>query len=129
MRERVVHARVGRLATVRPDGRPHIVPCCFVLDHETAYSAVDAKPKTSLVLVRLTNVRANPRATLLIDHYADNWSELWWIRIDGTARVLESGDERAHARELLAVKYEQYRRVPPPGAVVALDVATWRAWP
>jgi len=129
MRDRVVNARVGRLATVRADGRPHVVPCCFVLDHDTAYSAVDAKPKSSLALVRLANVRANPRATLLIDHYADDWSELWWVRIDGTTRVLESGEERAHALELLAAKYAQYRRMVPPGAVIALDVTTWRAWP
>jgi len=129
MRERVAGARVGRLATVRPDGRPHVVPCCYVLHQDTTYSAVDDKPKTSLALARLANVRANPQATLLIDHYSDDWSKLWWVRIDGTARVLESGDERAHALELLAAKYEQYRRVVPPGAVLALDVSTWRAWP
>lgn len=130
MRERVAEARVGRLATVRPDGRPHLVPCCFALVGDVVYSAVDAKPKSTLALRRLANLRANPAASLLVDHYEDDWSHLWWVRADGHGRIVEPGqEERVNALALLAAKYEQYRRTPPPGPVVALDVLHWTAWP
>jgi PPOX class probable F420-dependent enzyme len=140
MRQRVADARVGRLATVTPAGAPHLVPCCFVLDRETVYSAVDGKPKSTLALRRLDNVRANPTTALLVDHYADDWSTLWWVRLDGQSRVLAPdgtgavGDtaagaaERERALDLLAAKYPQYRATRPPGAVLALDVTAWRAW-
>jgi PPOX class probable F420-dependent enzyme len=129
LRQRVEAARVGHLATVRPDGRPHVVPCCFALVDDTAYSAVDAKPKSTLALQRLRNVAVHPAASLVIDHYDEDWTQLWWIRLDGAARVLESGAERDAALEALAAKYPQYVEQPPPGAVVALEVTEWRAWP
>src|SRR5690606_37163913 len=80
MRARVAAARVGTLATVTRDGRPHVVPCCFAVDDDTVWSAVDAKPKSTLALRRLENVRANPAASLLVDHYEDDWTRLWWVR-------------------------------------------------
>ena len=120
---------MGHLATLTTEGRPHIVPCCFVLDDETVYSAVDAKPKSTLALRRLQNVRAHPSCSLLVDHYAEDWADLWWVRVDGSGRVIERGDERAHALDLLEAKYWQYRETTPPGAVVALDIARWRMWP
>lgn len=135
MRERVADARVARLATVTAAGRPHVVPCCFALSDGVAYSAVDAKPKSTLVLRRIDNIRTNPAASLLVDHYAEDWSTLWWVRVDGTARVLEAGTEAAPSGErqralvLLTAKYEQYRQHPPPGPVIALDITTWRSWP
>jgi PPOX class probable F420-dependent enzyme len=129
LRRRVAAARVGRLATTRPDGRPHVVPCCFVLVAGTVYSAVDAKPKSTLALQRLRNLAAHPAASLVIDHYDEDWTRLWWIRVDGTTRVLEEAPERDDAIEALRAKYAQYVDTPPPGAVIALDVETWRAWP
>ena len=129
MRRRVHEARVGRLATVRPDGRPHVVPCCFAVEGEALYSAVDAKPKTSLALRRLENVRVTPSVSLLIDHYSEDWSTLWWIRLDGSAQVIESGGRRERALDHLRSKYEQYMRDPPPGPVIAIDITAWRAWP
>ena len=128
-RDRLAAARVARLGTVTAEGHPHLVPCCFALVGDTAYSAVDAKPKSTLALRRLANLRANRQASLLVDHYAEDWSALWWIRVDGTGRVIEDGAERASALAALAAKYDQYRREPPPGPVVALDIARWRAWP
>ena len=129
MRERVGEARSGVLSTVTVDGRPHAVPCCFVLDGDVVYSAVDAKPKSTLALRRLDNLAANPAACLLVDCYDDDWSKLWWIRVDGTARVLADGDERDHALDLLAAKYPQYQATRPPGPVIALDITAWRSWP
>ena len=129
MRERVVAARVARLATVTADGRPHVVPCCFTLAAETIYSAVDGKPKTTLALRRLANVKANPATSLLVDHYDDDWSALWWVRLDGVARLVDNLAERESAVALLAAKYAEYTRTPPPGDVLAIEVTAWRAWP
>jgi PPOX class probable F420-dependent enzyme len=129
MRARVRDAPVGRLATVTPDGRPHVVPCCYALVDDTVFTAVDGKPKTTRALARLDNVRATGHASLLVDHYDDDWSVLWWVRIDGDARVLDDGDEREQGLDALVAKYEQYRRTPPAGAVIAISVRHWRAWP
>ena len=134
---RVAAWPVARLATVGPGGRPHLVPCCFALDGpgsgvspegDVAYSAVDSKPKRSEQLRRLENVRANPAVCLLVDHYEDDWSALWWVRLDGRGRLVEAGPERSRALELLCAKYAQYRRNPPGGPVLAIDITGWRSW-
>jgi PPOX class probable F420-dependent enzyme len=125
---RLTAARVARLATIDPDGRPHLVPIVFVLEGETLYSAVDRKPKRSSTLRRIENARVRPDVTILVDHYEDDWGRLWWIRLRGRARVLDEGDERAHALTLLARKYPQYRREPPDGPVLAVDVTEVREW-
>jgi len=80
MRERAAGAKVAHLATLRPDGTPHVVPCCFVLDRDTIYSAIDTKSKSTLKLQRLENLRRHPAVAVLIDHYDDDWAELWWVR-------------------------------------------------
>lgn len=129
MRARLAAARVARLGTVTAESRPHLVPCCFALEGDTAYSAVDAKPKTTVALRRLANLRVHAAASLLVDHYDEDWSALWWVRVDGSGRVVDHGPERDRALAALTAKYEQYRREPPPGPVVALDITTWRAWP
>jgi PPOX class probable F420-dependent enzyme len=121
-------ARVARLATVRPGGAPHLVPVCFALDGDTAYSAVDAKPKRSERLARLANVQAEPRVALLADHYADDWTRLWWVRMDGRACELPDGDERRRALALLAERYPQYRAAPPAGPVLAVRAERWSGW-
>jgi PPOX class probable F420-dependent enzyme len=125
-RERFAAARVARLATVDPSDRPHLVPIVFALDGNTVYSAVDEKPKRTTELRRLSNVRTNPSVSLLVDHYDEDWSKLWWVRADGTGRVLEAGtDEAEHAIKLLAERYPQQRAV---GVVLAIDVARWSGW-
>jgi PPOX class probable F420-dependent enzyme len=128
-RSRVADAAVGHLATVTAGGRPHIVPCCFALAGERIYTAVDAQPKSTLALRRLDNIAAHPEVTVLVDHYEDDWAELWWVRVDGTARVCGSGAVRAEALEALAAKYRQYRESVPPGSVVAVEITRWRWWP
>lgn len=128
MRRRVAGARVARLASLDPRGRLHLVPVCFSLDGERILSAVDDKPKRSLLPQRLANVRAHPDVTLLVDHYEERWERLWWVRLRGTARVLEAGTERERALDLLAEKYEQYARARPPGPVLAVELEEWRGW-
>jgi PPOX class probable F420-dependent enzyme len=125
---RLTSARVARLATTDPDGRPHLVPIVFAVEGDTLYSAVDRKPKRSTRLRRIENARARPDVTVLVDHYDENWSQLWWIRLRGRARVLDDGEERDHALALLAEKYRQYRDEPPEGPVLAVDVTEVRRW-
>jgi PPOX class probable F420-dependent enzyme len=128
MRERVHEARVGRLATVGAEGRPHLVPICFALEAETLYLAVDEKPKRSRRLQRLENIRRRPEVSVLVDHYEEDWTRLWWVRIDGAAEVLDDRAEREHGLALLAAKYEQYGAEPPTGPVIAIRVRGWQGW-
>jgi len=128
LQQRVEQARVARLATVDAQGRPHVVPICFALAGDVVYSAVDRKPKRSPRLKRLDNIRANPGVAVLVDHYEDDWSRLWWVRLHGRARVLEGGEERERGLALLADKYPQYRAQPPVDAVIAIDLDEWQGW-
>ena len=128
MRELVAAARIGRLASVSPDGALHLVPICFALEGVVLYSAVDEKPKRSRRLQRLENVRTHPQVAVLVDHYEEDWSRLWWVRLRGTGRVVERGPELEAALRLLAEKYEQYRERPPRGPVLAIAVEEWRGW-
>jgi len=119
-------ARVARLATVDPQGRPHAVPICFVVEGEMLYTVVDEKPKRTRRLQRLRNIEANPQIEVLIDHYDEDWSRLWWVRLRGTARIVDD----PHAVGLLAAKYAQYRARPPGGPVIAISIeerTEWRA--
>jgi PPOX class probable F420-dependent enzyme len=100
----------------------------FALAGDTLYSAVDAKPKRSRKLRRIENARRRPEVTVLVDHYDEDWTRLWWVRLRGRARVLDSGEEAARALELLIEKYEQYRDTPPGLPVLAIDVEEWRGW-
>ena len=129
-RRRVEAARVARMATVGGDGRPHLVPISFALDGQILYFAVDAKPKRTTNLKRLRNIAANPAVSILVDHYEDEWNRLWWVRLDGQARVVTDQQEAQHALVLLAERYSQYRVTPPAGPVVAVaieDVTGWSA--
>lgn len=100
----------------------------FALEGETLYSAVDAKPKRSRTLRRIENARARPEVAVLVDHYEEEWSRLWWVRLHGRARVLDGGPEAERALALLAAKYPQYRAEPPGLPVLAVDIREWRAW-
>lgn len=94
-----------------------------------AYSAVDGKPKTTLALQRLRNLTTNPAALLLTDHYEEDRTALWWIRLDGVGRAIVEGREHERAVALLCDKYERSRHPQPTGPMIALDIARWSAWP
>jgi PPOX class probable F420-dependent enzyme len=129
-RERLASARVARLASVDPAGRPHLIPICFAVAGETIYSAVDHKPKRTTNLRRLSNVSSNPRVAVLADHYEDDdWGALWWARADGAGRVLDAeSTEARRAVERLSARYAPYRHSPPAGPVLAVDVERWSGW-
>lgn len=99
-----------------------------MLEGDTLYSAVDEKPKRSRTLRRMENARVRPGVSVLVDHYEDDWSRLWWVRLRGRARVLDEGVEAERALSLLAGKYGQYRELPLGPPVLAIDVDEWRGW-
>lgn len=131
-RERVERARVARLATVRPDGTPHLVVVTFALSGDTVVTAVDGKPKRSTNLQRLRNLMERPTAALLVDHYDEDWSRLWWIRLDGEAEVVRDEPRRTDVLAPLIAKYPQYQSAAPPGPVIVITLrsaASWSATP
>ncbi len=129
-RERFAAARVARLATASAAGQPHVVPIVFVVVGEVIYSAVDAKPKRSAALRRLANVGENPAVSVLVDHYDEDWSALWWVRADGRARVLSAEDSRTgpEARAAIDALGGRYPQQTVTGAVLAVDVERWSGW-
>lgn len=128
MRRRFASATVARLATVGADGRPHIVPISFALAEQTLYFAVDSKPKRTTNLKRLRNIAANPAVSVLADHYEEDWNRLWWVRVDGVARVVTDDAEVQKAIQLLAARYSQYRANRPAGPVVAIAIGAISGW-
>ncbi len=123
---------VAMLATAGADGAPHVVPVVFAVrivgDEATVYTAVDAKRKSTRRLRRLANIAANPRVSLLVDHYDADWMQLWWVRADGVATVHESGEQMAIGYAALRHKYPQYERVALDGPVVTVAVTRWSSW-
>jgi PPOX class probable F420-dependent enzyme len=131
-RLRFITATVARLATVGSTGRPHLVPITFaLLDEATLVTAVDHKPKRTTALQRLANIAVNPQVAVLVDHYDDDWEQLWWARADGLARVIGPGQEpvlRASALPALARRYPQYVEQPPQGALIVVEIERFSGW-
>lgn len=128
MRRLASAARVARLATVDADGRPHLVPVCFVLSADRVHIAIDHKPKRGTELRRTANLRATGRASLLVDHYDEDWSRLWWVRLDGSGAPVDDPAEAERAIDALAAKYPQYQADRPDGPVLAIDIDIYRGW-
>lgn len=119
---------MGRLATVRPNGSPHVVPVTFALIDAHIVTMVDHKPKTTARLQRLTNIETNGSAALLVDHYVDEWSELWWVTVDGPAEVHRDGPKWKKAGSALDAKYHQYRRNRPTGPAILISIDKITYW-
>lgn len=108
-----------------------MVPVVFALVEDAGpvvYSAVDGKPKSGRRLQRLANIVHQPAVSLLVSHYADDWSTLWWVRADGVAEIHERGAVAEAGRAALRAKYDQYRRVGLDGPVIAVRVTGWASW-
>jgi PPOX class probable F420-dependent enzyme len=128
-RARFAAARVAVLGTIGPEGAPHLVPVVFAMDGERIHLAVDSKPKRSGELARVSNLRRDPRCSVLVHGYDEDWGRLWWARADGLATVTDDalGLERTFA--LLRDRYPQYgegTRVIGPAMVV--EVMRWSGW-
>ena len=104
-------ARIGHLSTADTVGAAHVIPICYAFDGDSIYSVLDQKPKrTSLTrLRRVKNILANPQVALVVDHYEEDWSRLWYILVTGHAELMLEGDEREQAIVKLREKYQQYR--------------------
>jgi PPOX class probable F420-dependent enzyme len=124
-------ARTAHLATSDKSGQPHVIPICFVYDGKQFYSPIDEKPKRTLPskLKRLKNIRENPKVSLVIDHYDEDWRKLGYVLIFGKARLLQSGAKHRSAVQLLRKKYPQYRSmaidVRPMIAITANRIVSW----
>ena len=125
--------RVGRLATATSDGAPHVVPVCYACDGTSLYIALDAKPKCVAPkrLRRIRNIVENPRVALVIDRYSDDWSQLAYLLIQGTAGLISPGQaEHSRAVMLLRERYVQYMAMPiEQQPVIAIRPATVVEWP
>jgi PPOX class probable F420-dependent enzyme len=129
LRRRVETAPVARLATIRRDGSPRLVPVTFAQLGELLCFAVDeVKPKRDTRLARLADIARDPRVGLIVDHYDADWSALWWVRIDGDAVTHDTGELREHALDALAAKYPPYRAARPAGPVVVITPRRWSGW-
>ncbi len=129
---RLRSARVARMATITPEGKPHVVPFVFALVEEArslrVYWAVDRKPKRTPDLQRIRNLERNPAVELVVDGYDEDWDRLWWVRATGTGRVVDSPGERVLALTALREKYPQYATVRLDGPAVAVDIERVTGW-
>lgn len=125
----VANCPVARLATIGPAGLPNLVPVCYALIDGKFVIAIDEKPKSGRRLARLRNIDADPRVSLLIDHYEDDWLRLAWLRIEGTA-VAIPGASWPEALAALRQRYPQYRSMAlelnPLIVVAPQRTASWR---
>ena len=128
--------RLGHLATVEPDGTPHVVPVCYALGDGVLYFVADAKPKRrpARELKRLANIRATGRAALVVDDWDEDWTQLAWVLVRGRAIVVDDAAEHAAALARLRARYPQYRAMAlddpdrhPIVRITAERVRTWRA--
>ena len=119
----------GVLGTHNPSGAIDLVPVVFAVtaDRRVVLPVDTVKVKRTMRLQRIVNLEADPTCSLIVDHYDQDWSMLWWVRIQGTATV---GEPTPAAVELLAGKYTAYRQ---PGSIVEIIELTpdritgWRA--
>jgi PPOX class probable F420-dependent enzyme len=120
---------VARLATIGESGSIDLVPITFALNGRSLVTAIDHKPKQTRQLRRLDNITRDPRVTVLVDHYDDDWSSLWWARLRGLASIVHGGAEFDDAIARLIAKYPQhYAQQPPQGPVIAVDIIEVRTW-
>lgn len=106
-------ARRGVLTTIdERDGRPRSVPFCFALVDGVLYSPLDEKPKAGddpATLRRARNLRADPRATILIDRWSEDWTRLAYVELEARGDLV-GPDDPTHAAAVAALRarYPQY---------------------
>ena len=127
-RQRFGQSRVAYLGTADAAGIPHLVPITFAVAGDVIVTAVDAKPKRVGTLRRLANITGNPRVSVLVDRYDEDWTRLWWVRADGVARVVIGGADLDDSVARLRERYPQYRTVRITGPVIMIEVVRWSGW-
>ena len=129
----IADGRVGRLATADASGQPLVVPICYAFDGAALFSALDAKPKTSgpQGLKRIRNIRENPKVSVVIDRYDEDWTRLRYVIIRGRAELLTGGSDFSRGVDLLLAKYPQYRSMGldrEGGLMIKVDPAQVTEW-
>lgn len=132
-REILLSERVARMATADGSGRPHVVPVCFAYDGHNIFTPLDKKPKSVPAgeLRRVKNILSNPRVSLVVDGYYEDWKRLYYVLIYGLASVIESGEEYRNSLIILSRKYPQYRKMGLEGAglpvikIVPESIVSW----
>ena len=133
----LVAARRAILATIDPDGRPRLVPICFIVDaadpaHARLLTPVDDKPKAvddKRDLARVRDIRARPEVSLLVERWDEDWSRLAWLRLHGRATVLEPGDVPKEAVRRLREKYPRYAtHALESSPMIAIDIERASSW-
>ena len=124
------YCRIGHLATADRAGVPHVVPVCYAIDQATLYITIDEKPKRrDRPLKRVRNIRENPQATFLADHWDEDWTRLGWVMLRGAAEIIDEGPEHDRAQALLRARYPQYRNMDLNDLpVIALRIAGATGW-
>ncbi|NOT53679.1 MAG: TIGR03668 family PPOX class F420-dependent oxidoreductase [Deltaproteobacteria bacterium] len=129
-----IHSHVvARLATAGDDRQPHVIPFCYAFDGMSFYFVVDEKPKrqTGKPLKRIRNMLENPQVALVIDDYADDWSQLAYVMVRGEAAVVEDEEEYQRALGLLRDRYQQYHSMTltfPHNAMIRITPRKVNAW-
>lgn len=126
--EAIASVPVARLATTRPDGKPHLVPITFAVIGDSIATMIDDKPKSTTSLQRLRNIEANPAVSVLVDHYHQDWDQLWWVRVDGEASLHSQDQIWQRAQAALVAKYPQYSPAPPTGPAIVVSVSRITSW-
>lgn len=126
--EKLERSRLGHLATVRADGRPHVVPIVYASIGDSLVTMVDHKPKTTQHLQRLENIESNPWVSVVVDEWSEDWEQLWWVRVDGQAFVHRDDDVWREARMAMVAKYAQYREKAPEGPAIVITIDRIVAW-
>lgn len=119
---------MARLATIRPDGSPHLVPVTYATVDEAIVTMVDHKPKSTTRLQRLINIETEPRVAILVDEWSEDWSRLAWARFDGVAEIHSGGTTWSRSRQALATRYSQYRDAPPDGPAIVVAIESVSYW-
>ena len=79
--ERLEHEEYGYLITVRPDGRPHAIPVCFLYEQDSIliFSLPDS--------VKVRNIRENPHVSLALESFG--FGDYFSVVIDGIAELVD----------------------------------------
>lgn len=128
----LAEARRATLATMASDGGPRLVPVCYAIVEDTIWIALDEKPKAVQDvrdLARVRDVVARPDVTLLVDRWSEDWTDLAWVQIHGTARLVEPDRVPRTVIPALRGRYQQYDSQALEAApMLAIEVSTIRRW-
>jgi PPOX class probable F420-dependent enzyme len=123
---------VGRLGQIDLLGHAQALPLVFARAGGALWSPIDGKPKKKAELDRLIWIAEHPDVCVLIDHYGDDWSSLWWLKLfcRGVVHRTNHPDWEL-ATQALAVKYTQYAETPMffgDPTMIRFEIDSWKSW-